>query len=345
MISPHDKFFKEMFSKKDVAESFLKHYLPEKLLSLVDTESLEISKNSFVDSNLKEYFSDIIYKININNNPSYIYCLFEHKSYPDKNAAFQLLKYMTKTWELHLKQNMSIQLPVILPLLIYHGDKRYNVDKNFSAIVNLQPNTKKYVPNFEFLIYDFSDLSKQHIWGNIQLQITLKIMNSVFSKNHFEDKLSEILRLFKKLDESKSALEYFTIGLKYIFEIKDYDLDIYNLEIIKQKINKIIPERNDAFMTIADKLREEGKFAGMKEGMKEGIKEGIKEGMLKGIEEGKRKVLVETITQLMIQKLAVDKLPDQLENKLEKANIVDLKAIRDNILKIDSIKELKKYLD
>jgi flagellar biosynthesis/type III secretory pathway protein FliH len=170
-------------------------------------------------------------------------------------------------------------------------------------------------------------------------------MNSVFSKNHFEDKLSEILRLFKKLDESKSALEYFTIGLKYIFEIKDYDLDIYNLEIIKQKINKIIPERNDAFMTIADKLREEGKFAGMKEGMKEGIKEGIKEGMLKGIEEGKRKVLVETITQLMIQKLAVDKLPDQLENKLEKANIVDLKAIRDNILKIDSIKELKKYLD
>ncbi len=71
----------------------------------------------------------------------------------------------------------------------------------------------------------------------------------------------------------------------------------------------------------------------------------MKEGMLKGIEEGKREVLVETITQLMIQKLEVDKLPDQLENKLEKANIVDLKAIRDNILKIDSIKELKKYLD
>jgi predicted transposase/invertase (TIGR01784 family) len=98
MISPHDKFFKEMFSKKDVAESFLKNYLPEELLGLVDTESLEISKNSFVDSNLKEYFSDIIYKVNINNNPSYIYCLFEHKSYPDKNAAFQLLKDMTKIW-------------------------------------------------------------------------------------------------------------------------------------------------------------------------------------------------------------------------------------------------------
>jgi hypothetical protein len=244
---------------------------------------------------------------------------------------------MTKIWELHLKQTINKKLPVILPLLIYQGQKRYNIDKNFSALVNAQPNTKKYVPDFEFLIYDFSDLSKQHILGNIQLQITLKIMNSVFSKNHFEDKLTEILRLFKKLDESKSALEYFTIGLKYIFEIKNYDLDIYNLEIIKQKINKIIPERNDVFMTIADKLREEGKIAGMKEG--------IKEGMLKGIEEGKREVLVETITQLMIQKLAVDKLPDQLENKLKKANIVDLKAIRDNILKIDSIKELKKYLD
>jgi len=54
---------------------------------------------------------------------------------------------MTKIWELHLKQTINKQLPVILPLLIYNGQKRYNIDKNFSALVNAQPNTKNYVPD------------------------------------------------------------------------------------------------------------------------------------------------------------------------------------------------------
>ena len=47
MATPHDKFFKEMFSKKEVAESFIKNYFPQDLLELFDTDDLEISKDSF----------------------------------------------------------------------------------------------------------------------------------------------------------------------------------------------------------------------------------------------------------------------------------------------------------
>ncbi|MGM0603674.1 MAG: Rpn family recombination-promoting nuclease/putative transposase [Bacillota bacterium] len=128
MISPHDKFFKEMFSKKEVAESFIKSYLPQELLEIMDSSHLEISKDSFVDKKLKEYFSDIIYTIKINNDSAYIYCLFEHKSYPERKVALQLLKYMTEIWDQHLKQNNSEKLPLIIPLLIYHGDRRYNIN-------------------------------------------------------------------------------------------------------------------------------------------------------------------------------------------------------------------------
>jgi len=48
MATPHDKFFKEMFSKKEVAESFIKNYFPQDLLELFNTDDLEISKDSFV---------------------------------------------------------------------------------------------------------------------------------------------------------------------------------------------------------------------------------------------------------------------------------------------------------
>lgn len=317
ITNPHDKFFKQMFRKKEVAAEFLENYLPENLLNIIDTKSLEISKDSFVDSDYTEYFSDIVYNIKIKEENAYIYCLFEHKSYPQKDTAFQLLKYLVKLWELHRKQSTEKLLPVILPILIYHGDKRYNIDKNFIAIVNSRVNTEKYIPDFEFLFYDFSIYTDQQIIGSIQLQITLKIMHSIYTKNHFEQNLDEILRLIKKLSDSNTILEYFTIGLKYILEIKDYDLDIYDLQVIQKKVNKIIPERSDALVTIADKLREEGKA----------------------------NELIETITVLLRQKLDFNEFPDNLKEQLNKADLDTLILIRNNLLQINSLKELESYLN
>ncbi len=66
MATPHDKFFKEMFSKKEVAESFIKNYFPQDLLELFNTDDLEITKDSFVDEDLKEFFSDVVYRVKIN---------------------------------------------------------------------------------------------------------------------------------------------------------------------------------------------------------------------------------------------------------------------------------------
>ena len=206
-------------------------------------------------------------------------------------------------------------------MLIYHGDKRYNIDKNFIAIVNSRVNTEKYIPDFEFLFYDFSIYTEQQIIGSIQLQITLKIMHSIYTKNHFEQNLDEILRLIKKLSDSNTILEYFTIGLKYILEIKDYDLDIYDLEMIQKKVNKIIPERSDALVTIADRLREEG------------------------MKKGKEEEIIETITVLLGQKLEFNEFPDNLKKKLNKADLDTLILIRNNLLQINSLKELESYLN
>jgi len=316
LTNPHDKFFRQMFSKKEVAAEFLENYLPENLLNIIDTKSLEISKDSFVDSDYTEYFSDIVYNVKIKEENAYIYCLFEHKSYPQKDTAFQLLKYLVKLWELHRKQSTQKLLPVIIPILIYHGDKMYNIDKNFISIVNSRVNTEKYIPDFEFLFYDFSIYTDQQIIGSIQLQITLKIMHSIYTKNNLEQNLDEIFKLIKKLSNSKSILEYFTIGLKYILEIKNYDL-----EVIQNKIDKIIPERSDILMTTADRLREEG------------------------MKKGKEEEIIETITVLLGQKLEFNEFPDNLKEKLNKADLDTLILIRNNLLQINSLKELESYLN
>ncbi|WP_255416537.1 MULTISPECIES: Rpn family recombination-promoting nuclease/putative transposase [unclassified Halanaerobium] len=56
------------------------------------------------------------------------YAVF-YKFNPQNNQfVIFILKYMTEIWDQHLKQNNSEKLPLILPLLIYHGDRRYNMN-------------------------------------------------------------------------------------------------------------------------------------------------------------------------------------------------------------------------
>lgn len=324
MATPHDKFFKEMFSKKEVAESFIKNYFPQDLLELFNTDDLEITKDSFVDEDLKEFFSDVVYRVKLDDHDAFIYCLFEHKSYPDKKVSLQLLKYMTKIWNLYLKQNNSGKLPVILPLLIYHGGKRYNIDKRFSSRFNIQANTEKFIPDFEYLLYDFSKYSDLEIIGSIQLQIVLKILHTSFIDDDYAKIFADILKLIKKLNDAESILEYFTTGMKYILEIKDYDFDVMH-----NKVNLIIPERSETFMSTANKLREEGKLDGIK----------------KGIKEGRKEELIETIVHLTVKKLDIDSFPKELEKSLYNNEIGTLKIIRDNLLTIKSLEDLEEYLN
>ncbi len=235
---------------------------------------------------------------------------------------------MTKIWNLYLKQKNSGKLPVILPLLIHHGGKRYNIDKRFSSKFNVQANTKKFIPDFEYLLFDFSKYSDLEIIGSIQLQIVLKILHTSFIDNDYDKIFADILKLIKKLNDTKTILEYFTTGMKYILEIKDYDFDIMH-----DKVNLIIPERSETFMSTANKLREEGKLDGIKEGMKEGMKEGRKEE------------LIETIVSLTVKKLDIDSFPKELEKSLYNNEIGTLKIIRDNLLTIESIEDLEEYLN
>lgn len=76
ITKPHDKFFKEVFTRRDTAEEFLQNYLPGDVVRLLDLASLEYTKDSFVDKHLKEHFSDLFFKAYFKDgSPGYVYIL------------------------------------------------------------------------------------------------------------------------------------------------------------------------------------------------------------------------------------------------------------------------------
>jgi predicted transposase YdaD len=152
--NPHDKFFKEIFGKVEVAKDFLNNYLPENIMKVIDVDTLEPQKDSFIYEELQEVFSDMLFKVNINNREGYVYILFEHKSYTSKDIAFQLLKYMLEIWEAKIKKEKTYKLPVIIPLVIYHGKDRWNIRTTLGELITgyeeLPKDIQKFIPDYVF---------------------------------------------------------------------------------------------------------------------------------------------------------------------------------------------------
>jgi len=136
--SPHDIFVKNLLSNKANARDFFCNYLPVQLQAEVDMDSLEICKDSFVEKELRQYFSDLLYQFTLSGEseeekqPGYLYLLFEHKSTPEHRTAFQLLRYQVKVWELYFSQNKEArELPVIIPMVLYHGQEEWSIGPPF----------------------------------------------------------------------------------------------------------------------------------------------------------------------------------------------------------------------
>lgn len=282
--TPHDSFFKKTIGRIEVAENFLINYLPESIRNSVDTKTLVPQKDSFIDKDLNETFADLLFKADIDGEEGYIYFLFEHKSYTTKDVSLQLLKYMTAIWEAKVKNEKEYKLPVILPLLIYHGKERWNAGNSLGNIIkgydSLSNDIKKYIPNYEYLLYDISKYTDDEIKGNAYIRIMLTVLRDIFIKDEAEmDKtFMKAAEYIKELDDQQSGIEYFETMMRYIFSVK-VDLTKETANRILGQLETTYPEGGELLMTLAQVFREEGKEEGLMRGMERGLERGIEVGV------------------------------------------------------------------
>lgn len=263
--NPHDKFFKETFSDIHTARDFLQNYLPEEILALIDLESITPQKDSYIEKELEETFSDLLFQAKINRSEGYIYFLFEHKSYPSKGISLQLLKYIVNIWEQKRKESKADKLPVIIPMVVYHGKEKWTGALKLSGMIedyeNLPETITKYIPEYEYILYNISAYTDEEIIGNIILLIFLKIMRDIFAKEpeQFNKSLKESMIAFERLGEQEKGIEYFETFIRYIMNARN-DLELKTVYEIAKEISL---ERSEAIMTIAEKLITEGMEKGM----------------------------------------------------------------------------------
>lgn len=278
--NPHDKFFKETFSKVSVAKDFLNNYLPQSIMNVIDIDTLEPQKDSFINEELEEGFSDLLFKVNINKREGYFYFLFEHKSYASKDIALQLLKYMIEIWKEKIKKEGTNELPIIIPLVIYHGKDNWNIEITLGEMINgyeeLPKNIKKYVPNYEYLLYDISRYTDEEIKGEVQLRIILNIFRDVFTKDSrgLQESILEAVEYLVELEDKQSGIEYFETLMRYIFSARA-NLTETDVKEIIEKIETTYPEGSEVVMTLAERFMEEGLMKGLEKVVRKSIIKGL----------------------------------------------------------------------
>ena len=175
LYKPLDSFFHSVFSHKDNAHDLVLSCLPDRIVRMLDLESIEVSRESFVDRKLASYQSDILIQTHLRRSPLLIYILVEHKSYPYRWTVFQLLKYMVRIWEKWLAQNSKIRkLPPIIPMIFYHGSKKWRLPLNFSSYFSRLNELKPYIPDFCPDMFNLQQLGDKSIRGSIIYQAALK---------------------------------------------------------------------------------------------------------------------------------------------------------------------------
>ena len=77
----------------------------------------------------------MLFQVAINKQEGYVYFLFEHKSYPSKGVAFQLLNYMVRIWEQKIKKELDQKIPVVIPLVVYHGKDKWQIKTSLGEMI------------------------------------------------------------------------------------------------------------------------------------------------------------------------------------------------------------------
>lgn len=314
--TPHDQFFKRLFGNLEIAADFMRNYLPEDILARIDLETLQLEKDSFIDPALRESFSDLLFRVRLTaGGEAFIYLLLEHKSSPEPFVAFQLLRYIVQFWE-RGREGGGESLPMIVPIVFYHGRERWTVPRNLSALVDVGgvAEWQKYVPDFEHVLHDLSLSAGTEIKGQARLRAGLELLRHIFSED-LGQRLPGIFRSLREL-RREDALNYLRGVVAYLSgtrkRVKREEIKTAMQEIFAQ-----VEFDKDALF--------------IQEWMEEGREEGLRTGMLS--------VALRQLRSLF------DHVDQATEDKVRALSNQQLEELTEVLLKFASPDDLNQWLD
>lgn len=230
-------------------------HLPAELRAFCDLSTLHLESGTFVEDDLRQYASDILWSMKTTSgDDGYIHLLIEHQSGYDKNIAFRQMRYAVAAMQRHLEAGHD-KLPLVIPLQFYHGERSpYPHSTNWlDCFSNPEIACKIYTNPFPLV--DVTVLDDDEIVNHRRMAALTLLMKHIRQRDMMEllDRLS--LVMVEVSDEQVRVLIHYMMNAS----------ESLSREFM-QALAARLPQHEEKIMTLAETLKQEGRQEGRQEG-------------------------------------------------------------------------------
>ncbi|CQJ65219.1 Rpn family recombination-promoting nuclease/putative transposase [Yersinia enterocolitica] len=288
--TPHDALFKQFLTHPETARDFLEVHLPPALRQACDLSTLRLESGSFIEEDLRAYYSDVLYSLKAGQGDGYIYALIEHQSSPDKHMGFRMMRYAIAAMQRHLDAGND-KLPLVIPILFYHGQVTpYPYPMSWLQEFS-EPELAEQLYSNDFPLVDVTVISDDEIMTHRRMAI-LELLQKHVRQRDLAELMEQLVTL---LLAGYTNNEQLTSLMNYMLQVGDTAAP----ENFIRELARRSPQHEEVLMTIAQKLEQKGIEKGRQEGRLEGRQEGVFEGKL----EVARSMLASGLDRTMVMKM------------------------------------------
>ncbi len=338
--------FREALAKVENATGELKAVLPKRLVQKLDWSTLQLRPGTFIDEQLSERQSDLLFSVQMAGTEAFIYVLVEHQSSSDALMPYRMLRYLVRVWDRYLEENRQAKrLPPIVPLVVHHGKNEWTAPKRFSELIDLKPELVSeiagQVPDFEFVLDDLNAVEDEQILRRPMPPYAQLVLLSLKRARYSED-LGRYLRVWagaiRQLVEAHEGVDALAVISYYILRVSKIPPDE-----LRGLYAEVAGHRaEEAFMTGAEQLTKEveqralarGRAEGHAQGQAEGLVQGQAEGRVQGQQQGRSDVVLKLLA------LKFGPLSDQVTRRVQQATLDELDRFAERVLDATSIDDV-----
>jgi len=292
--TPHDATFRQFLTQPEIARDFMEIHLPAELRAICDLSTLKLESGSFVEDDLRQYFSDVLYGVETVEGTGYVHVLIEHQSSPDIHMAFRMTRYAIAAMQRHLDAGHK-KLPLVIPILFYVGKR------------SPYPYTTRWLDEFDdpelaanvyggaYPLVDVTVIPDDEIMDHRSMAALTLLQKHIHQRDiaTLTDRLVTLLMADYLSSPQVIALIHYLVQAG-----ESADSEAFVRELAQR-----VPLHGDALMTIAQQLEQKGIEKGRMEGIQIGEEKGRYEGKLEGKLEVARTMLQNGLDRDTVMKM------------------------------------------
>nr|BAA00966.1 ORF [Salmonella enterica subsp. enterica serovar Enteritidis] len=268
--TPHDATFRQFLTQPDIARDFMELHLPAELRAICDLSTLKLESGSFVEDDLRQYFSDVLYSLKTTAGDD-IFMSWLNTSQHLTNICFPPdTLCVGAAMQRHLEAGHK-KLPLVIPVLFYTGKRSpYPYSTRWlDEFDDTAPGRQTLQQRLSRLV-DVTVIPDDEIAGHRSMAALTLLPENIFISGTWQNWLTGWRPFYGRISvfiAGNIAGTLYSAGRRNI-----------RRRSLCTRTGTACAQHGDALMTIAQQLEQKGIEKGIQLGEQRGIEKGRSEG-------------------------------------------------------------------